>query len=151
MSLNLEEGQRVVIVDYITKDVVARGEVVDIGASTHYPIGVKIDKSFNKSFGKDTVSFLEGDRITFNSDYLFRGKYHVDHKSWDLEVLSEDYYKRIYTERTSSTYKYLMSFFSKEAVRVSEDVDKAIALLIPHIKSGKLSVEAVKMIIEENL
>ena len=153
MSLNLKEDQRVVIVDYVTRDVVTRGIVTDIGVSIGYPIGVKIDESFVKggesSGGK--MSFIEGERLTFSTDYLYRGKHHADHKLWDLEVLSEDYYNRIYLEGTSSTYKYLMSFFSKEAVRIYEDVDKAIALLIPHIKSGKLSVEAVKMIIEENL
>lgn len=153
MSLTLKEDQRVVIVDYVTKNVVARGIVTDIGASTGYPIGVKIDEAFSKgeeSSGGSMI-FKKGERLTFNTDYLYRGPHHADHKLWDLEVLSEDYYNSIYLEKTSSTYKYLMSFFSKEAVRISEDVDKAIALLIPHIKSGKLSVEAVKMIIEESL
>lgn len=151
MSLNLKEDQKVVIVDYITKNVVTRGVVTDIGASTGYPIGVEICKAFDRTDVGGTMTFAKGERLTFNTDYLYRGQTHADHKLWDLEVLSEDYYNRVYLERTSSTYKYLMSFFSKEAVRVSEDVDKALALLIPHIKSGKLSVEAVKMIIEENL
>lgn len=151
MSLNLKEGQKVVIVDYISKAVVSKGEVSDIGASTGYPIGVEICKAFDRTDVGGTMTFAKGERLTFNTDYLYRGKHHADHKLWDLEVLSEEYYNRVYLERTSSTYKHLMNFFSKEAVKISEDVDKAIALLIPHIKSGKLSVDAVKMILEENL
>lgn len=152
MRLNLKEGQKVVIVDFETKNLITRGVVTDIDINTKYPIGVEIKDSFVKACGdEEAMTFLSGERITFNNDYLYRGKHHSSHREFDLEVLSEDYYNRIYFERTSSTYKYLMNFFSKEAVRVSEDVDKAIALLIPHIKSGKLSVDAVKMIIEENL
>ncbi|ALA06920.1 hypothetical protein FDI02_gp036 [Citrobacter phage Mordin] len=151
MSLNLKEGQKVVVVDYVTKKLVTRGVVTDIGESTNYPIGVNFEEDFVGGEGVWSRTFISGERLTFNSDYLYRGKKHVDHKLWDLEVLSEEDYNRVYLERASSTYKYLMDSFLKEAVKVSEDVDKAIALLIPHIKSGKLSVETVKALIEEKL
>ena len=151
MSLNLKEDQRVVIVDYVTKKIVTRGVVTDIGASTSYPIGVKIDEPFRGGEGEHSMTFACGERLTFNNNYLYRGNTHADHELWDLEVLSEEYYNRVYLERTSSTYKHLMSYYSKEAIKVSEDVDNSIALLLPHIKSGKLSVETVKMLIEENL
>lgn len=151
MSLNLKEDQKVVILDYVTKAVVSRGKVTDIGASPKYPIGIELDEGFVQSASGDEMKFTKGERITFNDENLFRGKNHEDHKLWDLEVLSEEYYNRVYLERTSSTYKHLMDFFSKEAVKISEDVDKALELLIPHIKSGKLTVEVVKTLIEENL
>lgn len=151
MSLNLKEDQKVVIVDYVTKKLVTRGVVTDIGAPSSYPIGVKIDEPFRGGEAEHSMTFACGERLTFNHDYLYRGKTHTDHTLWDLEVLSEEYYNRVYFERTSSTYKYLMNHYSKEAIKISEDVDKAIGLLIPHIKSDKLSVEAVKILIEENL
>ncbi|ELT8207006.1 hypothetical protein R9D86_000386 [Escherichia coli] len=151
MSLKLKEGQKVVVVDYATKTVMAKGEVTEIYTSAAYPIAVRIDNSFVKTCCDEDMPFQSGERLTFNSEYLFRGKHHSSHNDFDLEVLSEEYYNRVYLERVSSTYKYLMDSFLKEAVKVSEDVDKAIALLIPHIKSGKLSVEAVKALIEENL
>lgn len=151
MSLNLKEDQKVVILDYVTKAVVSRGKVMDICAYPKYPIAIKLDEGFIQSASGDEMKFTKGEHITFNDESLFRGKNHEDHKLWDLEVLSEEYYNRVYLERTSSTYKHLMDFFSKEAVKISKDVDKALELLIPHIKSGKLTVEIVKILIEENL
>lgn len=152
MSLNLKEGQKVVVVDYVTKKLVTRGVVTDIGASSNFPIGVKIDEPFVVgSPSRDALSFFTGERLTFNGEYLYRGHCHEDHKKWDLEVLSEEYYNKIYFGKTSTTYQYLMDSFSREAVKVSEEVDKAVELLIPHIKSGRLSVEIVKGILEAKL
>ena len=150
-DLTLSVGQKVVILDFATKNKLSTGRVVDLDSSTQYPIRVEVSEPFIAGHGEETMSFFPIEAITFNHGGLFRGVTHNDHKEFDLEVMSEDTYQRFYLERTSSTYRYLMNFFSKEAVKVSEDVDKAIALLIPHIKSGKLSVDAVKMILEENL
>ncbi|URY12562.1 hypothetical protein [Shigella phage ESh20] len=97
MSLNLKEGQKVVIVDYDTKSLLTKGVVTDIGSSGNYPIGVKIDEPFViGSDDKDELSFLTGERLTFNGEYLYRGHVHEDHKKWDLEVLSEEYYNKNY-------------------------------------------------------
>lgn len=106
---------------------------------TEYPIICTILQEFKI----EGFNFAQGEDISFNDQGLWRGKAHTDSKEFDmfLELPSKD----------SKTVEILMVDYEEQVMKVAEDVDMAAELLVPHLKSGRLSLETFEKIVKDKL
>ncbi|ATE86054.1 hypothetical protein vBSflM004_123 [Shigella phage vB_SflM_004] len=141
--MELKKFEIVSLVNYTTRERVALGTVREIDHS-RYPFSIELANDFKIGEGDDEMSFKCGEIITFDNDLLYRGIAHADHKGFDIQIAMFD-------EKDVSgvcTYSILQEDIAKEILEMSVKIDNALEPLLPYLKSGKLSRQALLNIID---
>lgn len=141
--MKLKKNEIVSLVNYTTRERVALGTVREIDRS-RYPFSIELANGFKIGEGDEAKSFKCGEIITFDNDLLYRGIAHADHKGFDIQIAMFD-------EKDVSgvcTYSILQEDIAKEILEMSVKIDNALEPLLPYLKSGKLSRQALLNIID---
>lgn len=123
----------------LTGEHITSVKVQKVNDDAHYPIYCTVIEDFMA----DGFHYAEGEYLTFDKEGKWRGKNHSDASDFDmiLDIPSGD----------SKTVEILMSDYEEQVMKVAVDVDMAVELLVPHLKSGKLSLETFEKIVKGKL
>lgn len=141
--MELKKYEIVSLVNYTTRERVALGTVREIDHS-RYPFSIELANDFIIGEGDKGMTFKCGEIITFDKNFLYRGIAHADHKVFDIQIAMFD-------EKDVSgvcTYSILQEDIAKEILEMSVKIDNALEPLLPYLKSGKLSRQALLNIID---
>lgn len=123
----------------LTGEHITSVKVQKINDDANYPIYCTVIEDFRAN----GFHYTEGEYLTFDKEGKWRGKNHSDVSDFDmiLDIPSGD----------SKTVEILMSDYEEQVMKVAVGVDMAAELLVPHLKSGKLSLETFEKIVKGKL
>ncbi|EOS0616022.1 hypothetical protein INC54_RS11985 [Escherichia coli] len=126
-------GQELDIVDAKTQEYIATVKVIGVREwNTEYPIQCLVLEKF-KANG---VHFYHGDYISFNKDGYWHGSDHPQANEFDMRLAIPQKVKDI-----------LVEAYEEGIIDVVHDVEKALKLVMPHLESGKLTLEMLNRVI----
>lgn len=131
-------GQELDIIDAKTQEYIATVKVIGVREwNTEYPIQCLVLEKF-KANG---VHFYHGDYISFNKDGYWQGKNHLQANEFDMRLVIPQ------KGKSQNVKDILVEAYAESIIDVVHDVEKALKLIVPHLESGKLTLEMLNMVI----
>lgn len=131
-------GQELDIIDAKTQEYIATVKVIGVREwNTEYPIQCLVLKKF-KANG---VHFYHGDYISFNKDGYWQGKNHPQANEFDMRLVIPQ------KGKSQNVKDILVEAYAEGIIDVVHDVEKALKLIVPHLESGKLTLEMLNRVI----
>lgn len=131
-------GQELDIIDAKTQEYIATVKVIGVREwNTEYPIQCLVLEKF-KANG---VHFYHGDYISFNKDGYWQGKNHPQANEFDMRLVIPQ------KGKSQNVKDILVEAYAEGIIDVVHDVEKALKLIVPHLESGKLTLEMLNMVI----
>ncbi len=129
-------GKRLTVYCSKTKKPLTSVKVFDVDTTgVEYPIQCIILNPFSA----DGVDFHEYEVISFNVDGYWRGKLNRNPKDFDMQILINENYIGV--------KDILVEAYAEGIIDVVHDVEKALKLVMPHLESGKLTLEMLNRVI----
>lgn len=131
-------GQELDIIDAKTQEYIATVKVIGVREwNTEYPIQCLVLEKF-KANG---VHFYHGDYISFNKDGYWQGKNHPQANEFDMRLVIPQ------KGKSQNVKAILVEAYAEGIIDVVHDVEKALKLIVPHLESGKLTLEMLNRVI----
>lgn len=131
-------GQELDIVDAKTQKYIATVKAIGVRDwNTEYPIQCLVLEKF-KANG---VHFYHGDYISFNKDGYWQGKNHPQANEFDMRLVIPQ------KGKSQNVKDILVEAYEEGIIDVVHDVEKALKLIVPHLESGKLTLEMLNRVI----
>lgn len=131
-------GQELDIIDAKTQEYIATVKVIGVREwNTEYPIQCLVLEKF-KANG---VHFYHGDYISFNKDGYWQGKNHPQANKFDMRLVIPQ------KGKSQNVKDILVEAYAEGIIDVVHDVEKALKLIVPHLESGKLTLEMLNRVI----
>lgn len=131
-------GQELDIIDAKTQEYIATVKVIGVREwNTEYPIQCLVLEKF-KANG---VHFYHGDYISFNKDGYWQGKNHLKANEFDMRLVIPQ------KGKSQNVKDILVEAYAEGIIDVVHDVEKALKLIVPHLESGKLTLEMLNRVI----
>lgn len=131
-------GQELDIIDTKTQEYIATVKVIGVREwNTEYPIQCLVLEKF-KAHG---VHFYHGDYISFNKDGYWQGKNHPQANEFDMRLVIPQ------KGKSQNVKDILVEAYAEGIIDVVHDVEKALKLIVPHLESGKLTLEMLNKVI----
>ncbi|EIY3077906.1 hypothetical protein MMM21_004585, partial [Shigella flexneri] len=131
-------GQELDIIDAKTQEYIATVKVIGVREwNTEYPIQCLVLEKF-KANG---VHFYHGDYISFNKDGYWQGKNHPQANEFDMRLVIPQ------KGKSQNVKDILVEAYAEGIIDVVHDVEKALKLIVPHLESGKLTLEMLNRVI----
>lgn len=131
-------GQELDIIDAKTQEYIATVKVIGVREwNTEYPIQCLVLEKF-KANG---VHFYHGDYISFNKDGYWQGKNHPQANEFDMCLVIPQ------KGKSQNVKDILVEAYAEGIIDVVHDVEKALKLIVPHLESGKLTLEMLNRVI----
>lgn len=131
-------GQELDIIDAKTQEYIATVKVIGVREwNTEYPIQCLVLEKF-KANG---VHFYHGDYISFNKDGYWQGKNHPQANKFDMRLVIPQ------KGKSQNVKDILVEAYAEGIIDVMHDVEKALKLIVPHLESGKLTLEMLNRVI----
>lgn len=131
-------GKELDIVDAKTQRYISTVKFLGISdMSDGYPLNcIVLDK-----FEVCGINFNEDNFISFDKDGFWRGKSHPQANEFDMRLV-------IHQKGKSQNVKdILVEAYAEGIIDVVHDVEKALKLIMPHLESGKLTLEMLNRVI----
>lgn len=131
-------GQELDIIDAKTQEYIATVKVIGVREwNTEYPIQCLVLEKF-KANG---VHFYHGDYISFNKAGYWQGKNHPQANEFDMRLVIPQ------KGKSQNVKDILVEAYAEGIIDVVHDVEKALKLIVPHLESGKLTLEMLNRVI----
>ncbi|EJR6128130.1 hypothetical protein NXM89_003763 [Escherichia coli] len=131
-------GQELDIIDAKTQEYIATVKVIGVREwNTEYPIQCLVLEKF-KANG---VHFYHGDYISFNKDGYWRGSDHPQANEFNMRLAIPQ------KDNPQNVKDILVEAYEEGIIDVVHDVEKALKLFMPHLESGKLTLEMLNRVI----
>lgn len=131
-------GQELDIIDAKTQEYIATVKAIGVREwNTEYPIQCLVLEKF-KANG---VHFYHGDYISFNKDGYWQGKNHPQANEFDMRLVIPQ------KGKSQNVKDILVEAYAEGIIDVVHDVEKALKLIVPHLESGKLTLEMLNRVI----
>lgn len=131
-------GQELDIIDAKTHEYIATVKVIGVREwNTEYPIQCLVLEKF-KANG---VHFYHGDYISFNKDGYWQGKNHPQANEFDMRLVIPQ------KGKSQNVKDILVEAYAEGIIDVVHDVEEALKLIVPHLESGKLTLEMLNRVI----
>lgn len=131
-------GQELDIIDAKTQKYIATVKAIGVRDwNTEYPIQCLVLEKF-KANG---IHFYHGDYISFNKDGYWQGKNHPQANEFDMRIVIPQKCK------SQNVKDILVEAYAEGIIDVVHDVEKALKLIVPHLESGKLTLEMLNSVI----
>jgi hypothetical protein len=131
-------GQELDIIDAKTQKYIATVKVIGVRDwNTEYPIQCLVLEKF-KANG---VHFYHGDYISFNKDGYWQGKNHPQANEFDMRLVIPQ------KGNPQNVKDILVEAYAEGIIDVVHDVEEALKLIMPHLESGKLTLEMLNRVI----
>lgn len=131
-------GQELDIIDAKTQEYIATVKVIGVREwNTEYPIQCLVLEKF-KANG---VHLYHGDYISFNKDGYWQGKNHPQANKFDMRLVIPQ------KGKSQNVKDILVEAYAEGIIDVVHDVEKALKLIVPHLESGKLTLEMLNRVI----
>jgi hypothetical protein len=106
-------------------------------ASDDYPLNcIVLDK-----FKVCGINFNEDNFISFDKDGFWRGKNHPQANEFDMRLVIPQ------KGKSQNVKDILVEAYAEGIIDVVHDVEKALKLVMPHLESGKLTLEMLNRVI----
>lgn len=106
-------------------------------ANDDYPLNcIVLDK-----FVVCGINFNEDNFISFDKDGLWRGKNHPQANEFDMRLVIPQ------KGKSQNVKDILVEAYEEGIIDVVHDVEKALKLVMPHLESGKLTLEMLNRVI----
>ncbi|EGD4443433.1 hypothetical protein DV832_22305 [Escherichia coli] len=86
-------------------------------------------------------TFYHGDYISFNKDGYWQGKNHPQANKFDMRLVIPQ------KGKSQNVKDILVEAYAEGIIDVVHDVEKALKLIVPHLESGKLTLEMLNRVI----
>lgn len=131
-------GQKLDIIDAKTQEYIATVKVIGVREwNTEYPIQCLVLEKFKAN----SVHFYHGDYISFNKDGYWQGKNHPQANEFDMRLVIPQ------KGKSQNVKDILVEAYAEGIIDVVHDVEKALKLIVPHLESGKLTLEMLNRVI----
>lgn len=131
-------GQELDIIDAKTQEYIATVKVIGVREwNTEYPIQCLVLEKF-KANG---VHFYHGDYISFNKDGYWQGKNHPQANEFDMRLVIPQ------KGKSQNVKDIIVEAYAEGIIDVVHDVEEALKLIMPHLESGKLTLETLNRVI----
>ncbi len=131
-------GQELDIVDAKTQKYIATVKAIGVRDwNTEYPIQCLVLEKF-KANG---VHFYHGDYISFNKDGYWQGKNHPQANEFDMRLVIPQ------KGKSQNVKDILVEAYEEGIIDVVHDVEEALKLIMPHLESGKLTLDMLNRVI----
>lgn len=131
-------GQELDIIDAKTQEYIATVKVIGVREwNTEYPIQCLVLEKFKAN----DVHFYHGDYISFNKDGYWQGKNHLQANEFDMRLVIPQ------KGKSQNVKDILVEAYAEGIIDVVHDVEKALKLVMPHLESGKLTLEMLNRVI----
>ena len=131
-------GQELDIIDAKTQEYIATVKVIGVREwNTKYPIQCLVLEKFKAN----DVHFYHGDYINFNKDGYWRGSDHTQANEFDMRLAIPQ------KDNQQNVKDILVEAYEEGIIDVVHDVEKALKLVMPHLESGKLTLEMLNRVI----
>ena len=94
-----------------------------------------------EKFKANGVHFYHGDYINFNKDGYWRGSDHTQANEFDMRLVIPQ------KGKSQNVKDILVEAYAEGIIDVVHDVEKALKLVMPHLESGKLTLEMLNRVI----
>lgn len=129
-------GKRLTVYCSKTKKPLTSVKVFDVDdTGVEYPIQCTILNPFSA----DDMDFKECEVISFNADGYWRGKLNKQSKDFDMQILINEGYIGV--------KDIIVEAYEEGIIDVVHDVEEALKLIMPHLESGKLTLEMLNKVI----
>lgn len=129
-------GKTLTVYNPETKEPLTNVKIFDVDSTgVEYPIQCMILSSFSVG----GVDFKECEVISFNVDGYWRGKLNKRPKDFDMQIIINEGYVCV--------KDILVEAYEEGIIDVVHDVEKALKLVMPHLESGKLTLEMLNRVI----
>lgn len=106
-------------------------------ANDDYPLNcIVLDK-----FVVCGINFNEDNFISFDKDGFWRGKNHPQANEFDMRLVIPQ------KGKSQNVKDILVEAYAEGIIDVVHDVEKALKLVMPHLESGKLTLEMLNRVI----
>ncbi|VVC17368.1 Phage protein [Escherichia phage VpaE1_ev035] len=131
-------GKELDIVDSKTQRYIATVKFLGMNdASDDYPLNcIVLDK-----FKVCGINFNEDNFISFDKDGFWRGKNHPQANEFDMRLVIPQ------KGKSQNVKDILVEAYAEGIIDVVHDVEKALKLVMPHLESGKLTLEMLNRVI----
>lgn len=131
-------GQELDIIDAKTQKYIATVKAIGVRDwNTEYPIQCLVLEKF-KANG---IHFYHGDYISFNKDGYWQGKNHPQANEFDMRLVIPQ------KGKSQNVKDILVEAYEEGIIGVVHDVEEALKLIMPHLESGKLTLEMLNRVI----
>ncbi len=131
-------GQELDIIDAKTQKYIATVKAIGVRDwNNEYPIQCLVLEKF-KANG---IHFYHGDYISFNKDGYWRGKNHPQANEFDMRLVIPQ------KGKSQNVKDILVEAYAEGIIDVVHDVEEALKLVMPHLESGKLTLEMLNRVI----
>lgn len=131
-------GKELDVVDAKTQRYIATVKFLGMNdASDDYPLNcIVLDK-----FKVCGINFNEDNFISFDKDGFWRGKNHPQANEFDMRLVIPQ------KGKSQNVKDILVEAYEEGIIAVVHDVEKALKLVMPHLESGKLTLEMLNRVI----
>lgn len=131
-------GKELDVVDAKTQRYIATVKFLGMNdASDDYPlICIVLDK-----FKVCGINFNEDNFISFDKDGFWRGKNHPQANEFDMRLVIPQ------KGKSQNVKDILVEAYEEGIIDIVHDVEKALKLVMPHLESGKLTLEMLNRVI----
>lgn len=136
-------GKELDVVDAKTQRYIATVKFLGMNdASDDYPLNcIVLDK-----FKVCGINFNEDNFISFDKDGFWRGKNHPQANEFDMRLVIPQKGKP-QKGKSQNVKDILVEAYAEGIIDVVHDVEKALKLVMPHLESGKLTLEMLNRVI----
>lgn len=131
-------GKELDVVDAKTQRYISTVKFLGMNdANDDYPLNcIVLDK-----FVVCGINFNEDNFISFDKDGLWRGKNHPQANEFDMRLVIPQ------KGKSQNVKDILVEAYAEGIIDVVHDVEKALKLVMPHLESGKLTLEMLNRVI----
>lgn len=131
-------GKELDVVDAKTQRYISTVKFLGMNdANDDYPLNcIVLDK-----FVACGINFNEDNFISFDKDGLWRGKNHPQANEFDMRLVIPQ------KGKSQNVKDILVEAYAEGIIDVVHDVEKALKLVMPHLESGKLTLEMLNSVI----
>lgn len=131
-------GKELDVVDAKTQRYIATVKFLGMNdASDDYPLNcIALDK-----FKVCGINFNEDNFISFDKDGFWRGKNHPQANEFDMRLVIPQ------KGKSQNVKDILVEAYEEGIIDIVHDVEKALKLVMPHLESGKLTLEMLNRVI----
>ena len=131
-------GKELDVVDAKTQRYIATVKFLGMNdASDDYPLNcIVLDK-----FKVCGINFNEDNFISFDKDGFWRGKNHPQANEFDMRLVIPQ------KGNQQNVKDILVEAYAEGIIDVVNDVEKVLKLIMPHLESGKLTLEMLNRVI----
>lgn len=131
-------GKELDVVDAKTQRYIATVKFLGMNdVSDDYPLNcIVLDK-----FKVCGINFNEDNFISFDKDGFWRGKNHPQANEFDMRLVIPQ------KGKSQNVKDILVEAYEEGIIDIVHDVEKALKLVMPHLESGKLTLEMLNRVI----